>query len=87
MKTILLIITLFTFQFAFNQKATESIVIKTSADCGMCQDKIETELNYSKGVKFAEVDLETKQVTIKYYFCMAKVVTICQYFNLNIETG
>lgn len=44
----------------------ETVVIQTSAECGDCKDRIEEGLNYTKGVKFAELDLETKKVTVKY---------------------
>lgn len=39
---------------------------KTSAVCEDCKERIENELNYTKGVVFAELDLETKVVTVKY---------------------
>ncbi len=44
----------------------QTIDIKTSAICEMCQYAIEYELTYTKGVKTAELDLETKKVTIEY---------------------
>ncbi len=45
---------------------TETVVIQTSAECGDCKGRIEDGLNYTKGVVFAELDLETKKVTVKY---------------------
>jgi len=44
----------------------ETAVIQTSAECGQCKERIEDGLNYTKGVKFAELDLETKKVTVKF---------------------
>ena len=44
----------------------KSIDIKTSAICEMCQYAIEHELTYTKGVKSANLDLDTKKVTIEY---------------------
>ncbi len=44
----------------------ETVVIQTSAECGQCKDRIEEGLNYTKGIKFAELDLETKKVTVKF---------------------
>ena len=44
----------------------ESTTFLTSAICGSCKDKIESELNYTKGIVFAELDMETKEVTVKY---------------------
>lgn len=66
MKTIIFIIAIFSFGVAFNQKTTETVKIKTSAECKMCKEKIEEVLNYTKGVKFAELDVPTKVVTIKF---------------------
>lgn len=45
---------------------TKTVKIKTSAICEMCKERIEDELNYTKGVVFAELDLETKVVTVKF---------------------
>ena len=40
--------------------------IKTSAQCGSCKSAIEKAVNNVDGVKSAELDLETKIVTVKY---------------------
>ena len=48
------------------KKKTEIIVIQTSAECGKCKDRIENALNYTKGIVYAELDNETKKVTVKY---------------------
>lgn len=45
---------------------SETAVIQTSAECGDCKNRIEEGLNYTKGVAFAELDLETKKVTVKF---------------------
>ncbi|MFD1553044.1 hypothetical protein DNU06_12000 [Putridiphycobacter roseus] len=47
-------------------QSTTTITIKTSALCGDCKERIENELNYTKGVKFAELDLESNFITVKY---------------------
>ncbi len=44
----------------------ETVTIQTSAQCGECKVRIEDGLNYTKGVKFAELDLDSKKVSIKY---------------------
>ena len=44
----------------------ETVIIQTSAECGDCEDRIEEMLNYTKGIKFSELDLETKKLTVKY---------------------
>jgi len=40
--------------------------IKTSAECGSCKERIEDKLNYVGGVRFAELDLETRMLTVKF---------------------
>ncbi len=48
------------------QKTTMTIKIKTSAQCEMCKEKIERALAYEKGVVSSELDMETKEVEVKY---------------------
>ena len=45
---------------------TEKVEIKTSAICGMCKNTIEKDLAFEKGVKTADLDLETKVLTVEY---------------------
>jgi copper chaperone CopZ len=68
MKTIFLIILLGFASISMAQKPSkyQTIEIKTSALCGECKERIENKLNYSKGVKYANLDIETKVVTVKY---------------------
>ncbi len=47
-------------------KKVEEVMIQTSAKCFDCKERIEGALNYVKGVKFAELDNETKIVTVRY---------------------
>ncbi len=42
------------------------VSIQTNAQCGDCKDRIEKELNFTKGVILADLDLDTKIVEIKY---------------------
>jgi periplasmic mercuric ion binding protein len=51
---------------AFGQKKVEEIVIQTSAECGSCKERLEGKLNYTTGIKFAELDVPTKNLTVKY---------------------
>ncbi len=51
---------------AQNKKKIEEIKIKTSAVCGMCKERIESNIKFEKGVTFVELDNETKIATIKY---------------------
>jgi len=45
---------------------TETVQIKTSAQCDMCKMKIEGHLNNQKGVRSSSLDLKTATVTVKY---------------------
>jgi len=70
MKNVVLIlfVGLLTTGFTQETKApkVQTIEVKTSAICGECKERIENTLNFTKGVKFAELDLETNIITIKY---------------------
>jgi len=44
----------------------QTIVIQTSAECGQCKDRLEEMFNYTKGVKFAELNLDDKKITVKF---------------------
>ena len=50
----------------FAQKHTQSISIQTSAQCEMCKTTIEKALAYEKGVVSSELNMETKEVSVKY---------------------
>jgi len=47
-------------------KKEAEVQIQTSAQCGMCKDRIEEALAFTKGVTFADLDLDTKIVTVRY---------------------
>ncbi|MFT4785562.1 MAG: mercuric ion binding protein [Cyclobacteriaceae bacterium] len=47
-------------------QAQETLEVKTSAVCEMCKEAIEYDLTFAKGIKFVELDLENKVVTVKY---------------------
>ena len=59
-------ILLFVFAFAAMAAPPKTLVIQTNAQCGMCKAAIEKQLTSLDGVKEAVLDLDTKQVTIKY---------------------
>jgi mercuric ion binding protein len=50
---------------AQNEK-TKTISFITTAICEDCKERIEEKLNYTKGVIFAELNLENKMLTVKY---------------------
>ena len=67
------IINLIVFVFSFTtvvlaqeSKSKVETVIKTSAQCGDCKERIEDKLNYTKGILFAELDVDSKNLTVKY---------------------
>jgi len=67
--SLLMLALLFVSSFAFSQKPaakTETVVIMTSAECGECKERIEGSLNYTKGVKFAELDVNSRKLTVKF---------------------
>ena len=68
MKNIIFIALLFISCTTLGQKKQniDTVYIKTSALCGDCKDRIETALNFQKGVKYAELNLETKIATCVY---------------------
>ncbi|MBI3512417.1 MAG: heavy-metal-associated domain-containing protein [Bacteroidetes bacterium] len=45
---------------------TQTVKIKTSAECDMCKSRIEKEVRAMKGVKSADLDLTTKILTVEY---------------------
>lgn len=47
-------------------KKEKEIKIQTSAVCGMCEERIESNMAFEKGVKSVELDDKTKIVTIVY---------------------
>lgn len=53
------------FNYSVAQKTME-VKINTSAQCGMCKDRIEKALSYEKGVTGSSLDTETKAVTVTY---------------------
>ena len=48
------------------EKGNAEVKIKTSAQCESCQNRIESKLNFTKGVKSAKLDIKTQIVTIVY---------------------
>ncbi len=44
----------------------DTIIITTSAQCEICKERIEKNLVYEPGIKSANLNLETKNVTIVY---------------------
>ena len=86
MKTILSIfVVLFVFIASAQNKEqkTKVIEIKTSVICDCHGDLINT-LNYTKGIVFAELDLKTQIVSVKY---KAKAITDEQVRQIIVNIG
>lgn len=68
MKNLLLFGALLSSICAFGQSKNkiDTAYIKTSALCGDCKERIETTLNFQKGVKFTELNLDNKIATCVY---------------------
>jgi cation transport ATPase len=47
-------------------KSEKKIEIQTSAQCDECKERIEKNMAFEKGVKYVNLDLETKILTVKY---------------------
>jgi mercuric ion binding protein len=70
MKKIFLLIALFAgVQVASAQTTTskkQEVSIQTSAECGECEIRLEEALNYTKGIVYAELDLTTMKLNVKF---------------------
>jgi mercuric ion binding protein len=78
------LLTLVSLNSAFSQEKKqkyETVIIQTSAECGDCKKRIEDGLNYTKGVSFAELDLDTKKVTVKFNTTKTTLDEVCNKIN------
>ena len=66
MKTFLLFVSIAFISFSFTKKEGKEVTIKTSAECNMCKERIEEKLNYTKGISFANLEVSSKLLTIKF---------------------
>jgi cation transport ATPase len=75
MKTRTILLSLVIILSSFGMKAQEkkkkrndlvTVEIQTSAICGQCKERLEHDMAFEKGVKFVELNEETKVLTIKY---------------------
>jgi len=68
MKTIMklsIILILATYaNIIYSQTGKDTLVIKTSAQCELCKERIEKNLVYEPGIISANLDLETKDVSV-----------------------
>ncbi|MCO5259772.1 MAG: cation transporter [Crocinitomicaceae bacterium] len=52
--------------FAQELKKVEEVTIHTSAECNDCKKRLEDKLNYTKGIRFAELDVPSMNLTVSY---------------------
>ncbi len=64
--TIFSILFAFSMTLGFSQTNDKEVKIKTSAICEMCKERLDRNLGLSKGVKYANLDLKDKVMTVKY---------------------
>jgi copper chaperone CopZ len=88
MKHLFFIISLISTQLLFAQtkdpNETGKAIIMTSAECGSCKTRIEGVLNYTKGVKFAELNVLEKTVVVEFN---PKKITVEEIRKIISETG
>lgn len=66
-KLILMLVFILSAAGLYAQKGNvQTVVIQTSAECGECEIRLEEKLNYTKGVQFAELDVPSRQLTVKF---------------------
>jgi copper chaperone CopZ len=80
---VVLVFALFTLT-AFGQKKVEEVIIQTTAECNECKERIENKLNYTKGVKFADLDVLSKKLTVKF---KTKNITLQEIKTIVSELG
>jgi copper chaperone CopZ len=54
------------FMGGISAQKSQTVVFKTSAQCGMCKDRIEGVMNFVPGVKYAELNMKDMSLSIKY---------------------
>jgi|SRR5690554_36215 len=58
----------FLTNLSFAQKAPKfkTVYIQTNAQCGDCKERLEGELNFVKGIVYAELHMDDKKLEVKY---------------------
>ena len=54
------------FMGGISAQKSQTVVFKTSAQCGMCKDRIEEVMNFVPGVKYAELNLKDMSIEIQF---------------------
>lgn len=58
--------------------------IQSSVECGMCKDRLEGVLNYTKGIKYSDVNYDDQYVVVSYNTKKITYEEICKVIS---ETG
>lgn len=81
----LLLIFLVSTSYGQDKKSKwQETVIHTSVECQQCKDRIEGVLNYTKGIKYAEVNYVTQELTVKYN---TKKISLDEIRQIIADTG
>ena len=86
MKKSVLLFTILLFTGSiYGQSSKVTVVnIQTSAECGMCKKRLEDQLNYISGIKYAELTLADNSLKVKYN---KKKISIDQIRTIISELG
>ena len=66
LSTIFFPVVLFFCTAHLSAQKSQTVTFQTSAQCGMCKERIEKELNFASGVQYAELNMENMSLTIKF---------------------
>ncbi len=63
------------------EKKIVTVVFTTDIDCGHCAQKVYNSIPYEKGIKDVQVDVKTKNVTVKYDAAKNNVESLTKAFE------
>lgn len=66
MKSVIMMIFIAMPSLFFAQKTTETITIKTSAQCDMCKKTLEKAMAYEKGVKSSSLEVSSAVLSVEF---------------------
>ena len=66
LSTIFFPVVLFFCTAHLSAQKSQTVTFQTSAQCGMCKERIEKEMNFAPGVQYAELNMDDMSLTIKF---------------------
>ena len=66
LSTIFFSVVLFFCTAHLSAQKSQTVTFQTSAQCGMCKERIEKEMNFAPGVQYAELNMDDMSLTIKF---------------------